>query len=233
MLRPFQAVNFAPDGVPDGSDDPLDTATDQAETDPQAETDDASDAQGEQQEKPLTRADLEVFADQLVRRVSQSTKARNEQVTQQVAALKEFVEQSTGQKLDKVAEAKMRARIEEQLDAADSEQVIPQDAEQPDEHPIITMTKGIYEEEGIEIKPNDPEYKDVEAAYNDPKGSVAKYVRAVMGAVEAKRERLETRDNTAEARASGGGGNNPSGIVYDPLKPASDYLDLAEAKNKK
>lgn len=88
-----------------------------------------------------------------------------------------------------------------------------------------------FAEAGVEVNQNDPEFKGIDAALRDPKGSLAKTLRAANKAAEEKAARLKAHKEGAAARISGGGGSATSS-TYDPNKPASFYLEQAQKANK-
>lgn len=181
------------------------------ETTPELETAEADvTEQQSEQEAPVTRKELAAAVEEGFRRASQSAKSRAQAIENQVKNLTE-----TMKKLNVDVTPEMTSKLREQATAEiDQSQ---QQAQQPNAddapgtgNPVYDWTMAIYKEEGLDIKPTDPEWKLIKAALDDPNGNMPKYQRTVLRAIDTKRTRTTSASETASARVIGAGGE-PSG----------------------
>jgi len=91
----------------------------------------------------------------------------------------------------------------------------------------------VFADVGVRVTPEDAEFKVIEQAWNDPKGSLAKTLIAANQAATAKATRLNALKENAPARSGVSGGRTSGNTVYDPNKPASFYLEQAAQDPKK
>ena len=206
------------------------------EVEPKAPAEDAPatpPAEGDaEQPKPaekeyVEKKDMTAFADEIVRRISQSTKARTQAIEDQIKSQKTLLE-GAGIKIDASQEAELRKKVAETLEDQDVSPA-PQGAAVQGQDAINAFTAEVFETEGVSITPNDPEWKELEKALKDPRGSMAKYTKVLHDQVAAKKERVEVRRENADARTpSGASERTAPDVVYDPTKPVSHYLEQAK-----
>lgn len=163
---------------------------------------------GQQPNQPqyVTKADLEQAIELGVRRAQQSARDRAQNIENQVKAMSERLGTLNIPVTPELTE-KIRAQAAQQLDTQLEQPSAPGPAaSEPQEgNPVFDWTMEVFADEGLEIKPEDPEYKQVRAALDDPNGSMVKYQKTVLKAIEQKRERVTSEKESADARVSGGG----------------------------
>jgi hypothetical protein len=91
----------------------------------------------------------------------------------------------------------------------------PAPSEVSEVNPVYAKTLQVFEEEGVTVEEGDPEFKEIMDAWNDPKGSETKYLKAVYRAVSAKQQRTASQQEHAAARVSAPGTNAP--VLGKPL----------------
>lgn len=186
--------------------------------------------QEEGQETPeyVTKKDLEQFGSELARRLKQSARDRDRAIEQQLQAMKKRIE-SAGVQLGPEQEAKLRQSIADELEGGEGDEADPEtNAGDDDVHPVFKMTANIFAQEGVEITAQDPEFKDVDAALNDPNGSMEKYLSVLYTAIGAKKSRLANQQESASARTASGGASDKKGQFV--AKNAADYWSRAYKK---
>lgn len=177
----------------------------------------------EQPEKPkeqrfVTEDQLVDAVEKGVRRAQQSAADRTRKVQDQVTAMTAQL-QAIGVKVTPEIERNVQqqaAQAVDQLSTQPQQQAAQQTGDEPGEgNEIFDWTMAFYKEEGITVDKADPEYKEIRAALDDPKGTPVKYQKTVMKSVEAKRARLETEKEGADARVLGGGTDKTNALGPD------------------
>ena len=199
---------------------PEETAPEQATPNEQTAAQEGSpekgQAQQQQQEQPkfVTEDSLNKVLDERDRRQKQGNRARQKAINEQFDSLRQVIT-AQGQKLSPEQEAAMRAGIEKQYDAQESE---PQ-AESRQLHPLASVAFPIMRKAGVTITDADPEFEALKPflANDAPDaGTLGEFVTALNEQIAAKKERTEKNKSKASARAAGGGGSqqpvNPNDI---------------------
>lgn len=233
--------------VPDSSqagqtDQPIDETVDVP-----AQTPDEGSATEEQQpEQTFTRADVEkMLADAETRftRMVQSQVAKSESRTsqniqKQLAAL-EAIRPSLNMSDADYEAAQNKIIREEQIKEFKPQSPTGSGNQQPApdlneaERFVSSQIDMVFQSAGVRVTPDDAEFKLIEQAWNDPKGSLAKTLIAANQAATQKAIRLSALKGNASARSGVGGGNAATSSAYDPNKPASYYLEKAAQEPKK
>lgn len=156
-------------------------------------------AQEQQEEKPITRRELDEAIEAGFRRAQQSSKARALNIETKVNELTEQLKNLSIPVTPEIT-AKLRERAESEVDQPPTQ---PGESLPPG-NPVYDWTMALYKEEGLDIKPADPEWAAVKAALDDPDGNMVKYQRIVMKAIETKRTRQASEQDAASARVAGG-----------------------------
>lgn len=187
----------------------------------------AAPAEQQQEQQPLTRKDVEEIVGKVFQRVQQSSRDRDRNIEAKVQELTKVIQQA-GYQVTPEAAAKLR----EQAEATVDQQQAPTQPEQQAEgdfgpgNQVFDATMAIFKEEGVEIGKTDPEWSQIQAALDDPNGSPIKYGKALTRAIEAKRTRVTSQQQNANARTLGGGTSSGS----TPAKSARDYFEQAHSK---
>lgn len=194
-----------------------------------------------QTEKPLSLEEYRQIAREEALRAAQSQVAKGENRIQRFIQEKfQALEASKGVlnlSDEQVAQAKkdIVAQAYEQPDAA-AETTAPQpDAEaqlRSQSEFVFNQIDAVLAEHGVQITPNDPEFKTIDAALRDPQGSLAKTMLTTAKAAASKAQRLAQTKGSAPARVAGSGPQQPTTGAYDPSKPASYYLEKASKEQK-
>jgi len=191
-------------------------------------------AETAQEPKPqyVTAEDLEKREAELLRRFKQSNRDRNTRIDEQLTTIRDLLIKP-GVTLTPAQEAALREDLGNRLDAEDTQEQ-PGNAQPPNGDQLVAQfVNDVFAETGTQVTVNDPEWKDlqkvIDASWNDPKGGV-KVTTAAIKAATQKAERLKADQENAPARVVGGGGESSPGIIYDPKKPASYYLEQVTNK---
>lgn len=200
-----------------------------------------------QTEKPLTLEDVRKLMRDEITPIIQSQVAKGEnriekRIQERFAALEE---NKSTLKLtdDQVAEAKRAIISEEQMNAYSPAQSPTGEAAAPApeleleqmERFVANQIEATFQEVGVRVTPDDvDEFKTINAAWNDPNGSLAKTLIAVTKAAEAKAARLALQKQNAAARVVSGGAESTS----DPnnisnITDAKTLYRMGEAKLSK
>lgn len=183
-----------------------------------------ADASGQQSDAKqfVTKEDLAKAIEMGVRRAQQSARDR----TQKIETVVQDIATRLGRldvPLTPELTEKIRAQAAAELDETQDEDAAPQPESPASDpgagNPVFDWTMEFYQAEGLDIKPTDPEFAEVRKALDDPQGSMVKYQRVVMKAVDQKRDRLSSEKETADARVlSGGQQSNVLGPDVNPLE---------------
>jgi len=191
-------------------------------------------AETAQENKPqyVTAEDLEKREAELLRRFKQSNRDRNTRIDEQLAGIRQLLEKP-GVQLTPDQEATLREDLGNRYDAAETQDE-PRQVQAPNGDQLVAQfVSDVFAETGTQVTVNDPEWKDlqkvIDASWNDPKGGV-KVTAAAIKAATQKAERLKADQESAPVRVVGGGGESSPGIIYDPKKPASYYLEQVTNK---
>jgi len=139
--------------------------------------------------------------------VQQSGKDRMKQISSELQSIKSRLE-ATGVQLTPQQEATLRAKIASDLDPEEQEET-PASGLTPEMRAQADFVFGQIEEAftdaGMRVTANDPEWKTIQDVLDDPKGSLAKAIRAAGKAAEAKAQRVNKQKGSAAARVPSGG----------------------------
>lgn len=182
------------------------TPTEQTEqTTPQnGQGDPAPTAPQQEQIKYVTAEELERNNAELFRRWKQSSSDRAKQVDQQFAEMKALLTKDAP--LTEQQESVLRKSIEAQVDAAPMERsdAVPPELRAQAEF-VYSQIDETFAEVGMSVGPNDKEWPPLEAALNDPRGSLAKTLRVAAKQAEEKIVRVSSQKKNAQARVVSGG----------------------------
>lgn len=153
----------------------------------------------------VTKDDLKQFGDSLAKRINMASRDRTNKIETQVKAIVAQLEKAGAPPSPEVTQ-KLREQVAEALeDDGEPAPEAPAGATDKTDNPVFDWTMEAYRTEGIEILATDPEFAAIQAALSDPTGTMYKYQKVVMGAIETKRQRTTSRQETADARVIGGG----------------------------
>jgi len=160
------------------------------------------------QPKYVTEEALEQKATEIIRRMKQSDKDRMKQIDTKLSDIKARLE-SGGAQLNASQVNVLREQIEQEVDSgvqaqAPASALTPEMQAQADF--VYSQIDAAFEDVGTSVTANDPEWKLIKDALDDPKGSLAKAIRAASKAAETKAQRLASQKNNAAARAVSAGG---------------------------
>ena len=176
----------------------------------------AQENQAEAEPKYVTQADLERRDAELIRRLKQSDRDRTKQIEAQLGDIKAYME-TNGAQLNPQQEQAMRSRIETQIDGPVEEPQAAQASVPPEFAAQVQFLSAqmdeVFTDVGMKVTPNDVEWKVIQAALDDPKGSLAKTLRVTGKAAEAKASRMAVQQGNASARVISAGQNQSSGAV--------------------
>ena len=165
--------------------------------------------------QPLTIADVERIATEKATRIAQSLVDKaayrlSNEAQQKIDALR-LVSKDLGLTDEQVQQRMQKIVTDDLTTQPQAAQASEPTPEAEPEGGVIGVISSIFQEEGVTLEPNDPEYKTFEDQWNNPNGSMTKLVKATYSAIEAKRQRLQKIDTTAAVRTPGGaGGGAPS-----------------------
>ena len=180
----------------------------------------------------VTKEELAAAVELGVRRAQQSARDHSKKVEDQVRALTTKLEKAGAVVSPEITNS-LRQQVEaelltEQTPASPAVPGQPPASATPGTgDPIFDWTMEAYKAEGIEIKPTDPEFPQIKAALDDPAGNMFKYQKAVLKAIETKRERTASQTAAADARTLGGG-NQPPG----PAAPKTAHEAWSQVQYK-
>jgi len=178
-----------------------------------------------QTEKPLTLEDVRKLLRDEVTPIIQSQVAKGEnrierRIQERFAAL----DQNKGALRltdEQVATAQQEIIREEQMNAYKPANPQTNGEAQPDFDPngaerfVTDQIEQVFRKHGDRVTPNDAEFKIIEAAWNDPNGSLADTLLAVNEATQKMVTRKAQQRKNADVRVVGGGGGrqtNPNDI---------------------
>ena len=177
----------------------------------------------------VTKEELEKATAEIIRRVQQSNKDRQKQVNSELDAIKNRLS-GTGVQLSQEQEQALRGKISDDLDG-NPEADVPASTTTPEIQAqidyVFSQIEDAFSVVGQKVTENDPEWKQVEAALNDPKGSLGKTISAATQAAALKKQRTQARQAGAEARVTGAGGS--AGSVIGAPRGSSATLDATRA----
>ena len=165
------------------------------------------DGQENAQNKPVTQADLAVFADTIIKRVQQSSRDRNRQVETELKTIRSRLD-GTGVQLNEAQEQALRNKISDDLTPQDDELLAsktPPPALSPDAQYVYDQITVAFKKGGTDVTPNDPEYKLVADALGDVHGSLAATILAAAQASQQKAARITASQSLAANRTMTGG----------------------------
>jgi hypothetical protein len=183
-------------------------ASEQVDDSQTSSTEGSQQPQAQGQPQYVTKEQLAAAVELGVQRAQQSARDRTHKIEQNVktieANLAKIGVTVTPEMTEKIREQTV-ANLETQEatpPAADSSSSVASD-EIAEGHPVFDWTKALYADEGLAITPADPEFAKVKLALEDPNGSFVKYQKVVVRAIDQKRDRLASSDESADARILG------------------------------
>ena len=188
--------------------------------------------QAPQENKPLTLADVERIATEKATRIAQSMVDKASYRLSREAQEKIDALRTHGQTFGLTAEqvqSKMQEIVTNDLTAPQT----PQASEsQPDAEPqqtpqLIDYMQSIFQAEGVAIEDGDPELAKILEVWQDPNGNIHKFNKAVYGAIDAKRQRLQRIETTARVSTPGGAGGS---VADQTAASAHEYWSNAYKK---
>ncbi|MBI5942877.1 MAG: hypothetical protein HY864_00795 [Chloroflexi bacterium] len=178
-----------------------------------ASPDQTSAQQGEAQETPVspsyvTKEELDQILAENFRRTKQSERDRMKQIDDKLSAIKTRLEAGGTQLTPQQVNA-LREQIEEEggsegQAAAQASATTPEMQAQAEF--VYAQLEATFADVGTKVTPNDPEYREIQAVLDDPKGSLPKLIRVAARQAEAKAERITSLKQGAAARAVSAGG---------------------------
>ena len=189
--------------------------------------------QAPQENKPLTLEDVERIATEKATRIAQSMVdkasyrlSREAQV--KIDALRQYGTKDYGLTEDQV-KSKMQEIVTNDLTAPQtpqaSESVPEAEPQQPPQ--LIDYMQSIFQAEGVAIEDGDPELAKILEVWQDPNGNMHKFNRALYGAIDAKRQRLQRIETTARVSTPGGAGGS---VADQSAASAHEYWSNAYKK---
>lgn len=159
--------------------------------------------------KELDRRDAE-----LMRRVKQSSKARNDAVNDEITRLKGLMKDTLGVEVDEAQEKVLRDQVEKQFDELDNptQEDLPDDGDQAESQRdqiaryVFEQSSRIYERLYVDpVIKGDPEWAKIEESLKDPDGDADSHFITVMEQGQLKKARLADRKSKAKSRTPSGG----------------------------
>lgn len=229
------------DVISQAADEPITPTAEVQET----TTDEVSPQTEPQKEKPLTAEEYRQIAREEATRVAQSQVAKsenrtNQRIQERFAALE--ANKSVLKLTDEQVQTAQDAIIKEETMKAyqpqpSGQQASGPQAQAPSDDMIRQQVEFVYgqiqaafETAGTEVTRNDPEYKEIEAAMSDPKGSLAKTLLAAGKAAESKLARVSAHKETAKARVPGGGGNSSNPNDISSINDSEQLYTIGDAR---
>lgn len=219
---------------------PLEPITPEAEV-PEAATPEVSPQPEPQTEKPLSLDDVRgLLQEEFIPTISKSIQSQvakgenrmNQRIAERFAALdankgvlKLSDEQVQAAQQDIIREEQMSAFRPAEPQNNGPQPASPNETVVRQVEFVYEQINGIFDDVGTQVNANDAEWKTVQSALDDPKGSLAKTLRAATKAAEAKSARIATQQKNAPARVISTGGESPSGET--PAKSASELWGKA------
>ena len=206
------------------------TAQPQAQATPPAEP--SAPQEQAQESKPLTEADFRRIAREEATRTAQSLVDKasyrlSREAQDRIEALRMswkdagLTEEQAQAKINQIAMSDLTSKPQPSQASEEAPDF------EPSGNPAADLVASIFDETAVAIGPDDPEYKDIMAAWNDPKGSMPKLAHAAYLAVEAKKNRTQAQNNSAPLRTPGGASGAPGNTMANS---AHDYWSAAYKK---
>lgn len=175
--------------------------------------------QAPQENKPLTLADVERIVTEKATRIAQSMVDKASYRLSREAQEKIDALRTHGQTFGLTAEqvqSKMQEIVTNDLTAPQTPQASESLPEAEPQQPpqLIDYMQSIFQAEGVAIEDGDPELAKILEVWQDPNGNMHKFNRAVYGAIDAKRQRLQRIETTARVSTPGGGGGGNQTTTY-------------------
>lgn len=177
----------------------------------------------------VTREELEQTMAETLRRVKQSDKDRMKQIDTKLDAITTRL-QSSGAQLTPQQVNVLREQITEEVEGTSAQDtrspasnLTPEMQRQADY--VSDQLDLVFADVGATVDRNDPEWKEVKAVLDDPKGNLAKLIRIAGKQAEAKIARLAAQKENAAARAiSAGGAQSTTTPTLTPEQKISQGL---------
>lgn len=160
--------------------------------------------------------------------VDKASRRLSEEAQKKIDALRQFGTKDYGLTEDQVR-SKMQEIVTNDLTAPQTQQAsesLP-DAEPQQPPQLIDYMRSIFQEEGIAIEDGDPELAKILEVWQDPNGNMHKFNKAVYGALDAKRQRLQRIETTARVSTPGGAGGS---VADQTAASAHEYWSNAYKK---
>ncbi|CAK0744694.1 hypothetical protein CCP3SC15_1310005 [Gammaproteobacteria bacterium] len=161
----------------------------------------------------VTKEELDQIMAETLRRAKQSDRDRMKQIDEKLSAIKTRME-AGGAQLTASQVDVLRDQVEQSLEPTPvGQSLAPASALTPEMQAqvdyVYSQIDATFADVGTAVTPNDPEWKAIKEALDDPKGSLPKAIRAASKAAEAKAVRLAEQASGAAARVSSGGPQSP------------------------
>jgi hypothetical protein len=178
----------------------------------------------------VTEEALEQKAAEIIRRMKQSDKDRMKQIDTKLSDIKSRLE-AGGDQLTPSQVNVLREQIENEGEVqaqAPASALTPEMQAQADY--VYGQLDETFADIGTHVTVNDPEWKGIKDALDDPKGSLAKALRAATKAAEAKAARVASQKDNAAARTVSGGGSQTQTAGTLVVTSSQDYWKNAHKK---
>lgn len=182
------------------------------------------------EQKFVTEDQLAAAVEKGVRRAQQSAADRNRTIEARVSELAQQVSKFTKVTPEMQQQMVRQAtdEVDQALSATSQESTEPETDDPGEGNPVYAWTRDYFTVEGLTIEKDDPEYKQIRTALDDPSGTFAKYTKVVMKAVEEKRQRMDADKEAADARTLGAGSGTSNALGTDV-----NVLDLFQDAHRK
>jgi hypothetical protein len=191
-----------------------------------AQTPSTTEAAPETPETPVyvTKEELDQLMAETLRRAKQSDRDRMKQIDEKLTTIKARLE-AGGDQLTPSQVNVLREQIEEEGNVtqaqAPASALTPEMQAQADF--VFMQIDETFADMGIQVTVNDPEWKGIKDALDDPKGSLAKAIRAATKAADAKAARVASQKDNAAARTVSGGGSQTQTAGTFVATSSQDY----------
>lgn len=198
-----------------------------------AQTPSTTEAAQETPETPVyvTKQELDQMMAETLRRAKQSDRDRMKQIDTKLSDIKTRLE-AGGTQLTPSQVDVLREQIEQEVESPTGQAQAPASAMTPEMQAqadyVYSQMDETFADVGTAVTVSDPEWKEIKAALDDPKGSLPKLIRVTAKQAEAKALRIASQKEGAAARVSNGGGSLPISSVI--ATSSQDYWKNAHKK---
>jgi hypothetical protein len=182
-----------------------------------------------QEPEPLTMEKVEQLIETKATRIAQSMVDKAEhrisaKAQAQIGALKE-TQSTLGLTDEQVEQATQKIVMNDFMNVPKKEETPPPDQTTPDdEDPVIAEITQIFQEEGIQIEQDDPEFTALDKILKDPNGNIRLLRKELYKQIEAKKQRVSANTEQAEARVISSGATQTGEAT---VTSAKDYWSNA------